>query len=53
MNTYQVSLHEEAGDKFTIVFTCIAVDECDAEDKALQEYPQATIVHILNLDRTL
>lgn len=46
MREYIVTLHEEPGDKFIIVFPCMADDEDHAEEQAVNAYPQCRIVNI-------
>jgi 1,2-phenylacetyl-CoA epoxidase PaaB subunit len=46
LNSFNVFLHEDKGDKFQIVYQCLADDEDHAEQKALFAYPNAEIVHI-------
>jgi hypothetical protein len=46
MNPYRVTLKEEAGDKFTIVFDCYAEDDDHAEEQALNAYPVGQICNI-------
>lgn len=48
-NNYRVTLHEEQGDTFTMVFDCFADDEDHAEEQALDMYPDALIVNITKL----
>lgn len=43
---YRVLLHEDKGDKFTLVFDCWAEDEDHAEEQAINAYPDSEIVHI-------
>ena len=43
--TYRVTLKEEAGDKFTLVFDCQAKDACHAEEQALDMYLGAEVVN--------
>lgn len=43
---YRVTLAEEKGDKFTIVFYCEAEDDDHAEEQALNAYPSAEIYNI-------
>lgn len=43
---YRVTLAEEKGDKFTIIFDCFAEDDDHAEEQALNAYPMATIHNI-------
>jgi hypothetical protein len=43
---YRVTLKEEKGDKFTIVFDCYAEDDDHAEEQALNAYPSAEIHNI-------
>ncbi len=37
--SYRVTLAEDKGDKFTIVFDCLAEDDDHAEEQALNAYP--------------
>ena len=46
LNNYTIHLHEDKGDKFTLVFDCWAEDEDHAEDQALDMYPNAEVVSI-------
>ena len=46
MINYIVTLKEELGDKFTIVFECQADDADHAEEQTLNAYPSAEIVNI-------
>lgn len=50
MNSYRVALKEEQGDKFTIVFDCMADDPDHAEEQALNAYPGAEIVNITMME---
>ena len=43
---YRVTLHEEAGDKFTIVFDCFAEDDDHAIEQAENSYPNAQIENV-------
>lgn len=43
---YRVTLAEEPGDKFTIVFDCYAEDDDHAEEQTLNAYPGAVIHNI-------
>jgi len=43
---YTVSLHEDAGDKFTLLFTCMADDVDHAEEQCRDAYPNCEISHI-------
>jgi hypothetical protein len=43
---YRVTLAEEPGDKFTIVFDCFAEDDNHAEEQAMNAYPTATIYNV-------
>jgi hypothetical protein len=46
LTAYRVSLHEDKGDKFQIVFLCWAEDEDHAEEQALNAYPNGEVKHI-------
>lgn len=46
LTEYCVSLFEEKGDKFQIIFVCLAEDEDHAEEQALDAYPCGEIKHI-------
>jgi len=46
---YRVWLHEHKEDKFQIVFDCDAEDTDHAEEQAQDAYPDAKILHSLNL----
>lgn len=43
---YRVTLHDEKGDKFTLLFDCWAEDACHAEEQALDMYPLGEVLHI-------
>jgi hypothetical protein len=43
---YRVTLAEEAGDRFTVVFDCFAEDDDHAEEQARNAYPAAEIHNI-------
>ena len=43
---FRVTMHEEVGDKFTIVFDCDAEDDDHAEEQALNAYPLGQIINI-------
>lgn len=43
---YRVTLAEEKGDKFTIVFDCFAEDDDHAEEQATNAYPNCEIDNI-------
>jgi len=43
---YRVTLHEDKGDKFTIIFDCAAEDDDHAEEQALNAYPNGEILGI-------
>ena len=45
---YTVTLHENIGDKFTIVFECLAEDHDHAEEQATNAYPNADIIFVYN-----
>ena len=45
MTEYRVTLHEDKGDKFQIVFDCWADDIDHAHEQALNAYPNGEIVH--------
>lgn len=44
LKNYSVSLHEEKGDKFQIIFNCKATDNEDAIDQAETAYPNGEIL---------
>ena len=44
--TYRVTLKEEKGDKFSIVFDCYAEDDDHAEEQAEGAYPDCEILTI-------
>ena len=46
MNPYRVTLREELGDDFLIVFDCMAEDDDHAEEQAENAYPQGEIFNI-------
>ena len=43
---YQITLYEEKGNKFTIVFECFAEDDYHAEEQTINAYPNAEIQSI-------
>lgn len=45
--TYRVTLKEEKGDKFSIVFDCYAEDDSHAEEQAENAYPNSEILTII------
>jgi hypothetical protein len=47
---YRVTLHEEAGDKFQMVFECMAQDEDHAVEQAINAYPGCVIVHAMAIN---
>lgn len=44
--TYRVTLKEEKGDKFSIVFDCYAESDTHAEEQAEDAYPDCEILTI-------
>ena len=44
LQEYRVTLHEEVGDKFVIVFDCWAEDEDHADEQALNAYPAGALI---------
>lgn len=44
---YRVTLHEDIGDKFTLVFDCMADDPDHAIEQAEDMYPNCEIVGVL------
>ena len=44
--TYRITLREEQGDKFSIVFDCYAEDDNHAEEQAENAYPNCEILTI-------
>ena len=51
MTEYRVTLHEDKGDKFTIVFDCWADDIDHADEQALNAYPNGEILGTTSLFR--
>lgn len=47
---YRVSLHEEPGDKFQIIFYCMAEDSDHAEAQAEDAYPGCEILISFSVD---
>lgn len=45
LNPYRVSLHEEPGDHFTLIFDCYAEDCDHAIEQAENAYPGCVIKH--------
>jgi len=53
MPRYRVSLHEEKGDKFTMLFECDADDEDHAAEQAISAYPNGDVVNVTTLEAAL
>lgn len=49
LRQYRVSLKEDKGDKFTIMFDCQAEDDDHAEEQAMNAYPDGAVVNITRL----
>lgn len=49
LTQFRVTLHEEKGDKFSIVFDCWADDIDHAEEQALNAYPCGEVINITPL----
>jgi hypothetical protein len=49
---HRVIMHENAGDKFQVVFDCHAADADDAETQAETAHPGYEIVSVLEFDHT-
>ena len=47
LSRYVVTLHQERGDKFQLVFERLAEDHDHAEEQALNAYPCGEIIHTL------
>lgn len=47
LKLYRVTLHEEVGDKFTIVFDCYAEDEDHAYEQATDMYPSCELINAI------
>lgn len=45
---HTVTLHEDKGDKFILIFECMAEDFDHAEEQALNAYPNADIIFVYN-----
>ena len=50
LRPYRVTLHEDAGDKFTIIFDCLAEDADHAAEQAKDMYPRSEIVSTFEFD---
>ena len=50
MTPYRVSLHEDPGDKVTLLFFCMADDEDHAEEQAIDFYPGCEIINVTQGD---
>jgi hypothetical protein len=46
MREYRVTLHEEPGDKFLMIFECWSDDPDHAEEQALDAYPGAEVINV-------
>jgi len=46
LTSYTVSLHEEVGDKFTMLFECMAEDPDHAAEQAEDAYPGCEVTHV-------
>ena len=51
LSRYVVSLHEDKGDKFQLVFECLAEDHDHAEEQAINAYPRGEIIHTVEAVR--
>jgi hypothetical protein len=49
LRPFRVTLKEDRGDKFTIVFDCQAEDDDHAEEQAMNAYPDGEVVNITKL----
>ena len=47
LEPFLVTLHEDKGDKFTLLFDCWAEDEDHAEEQALNAYPNGEIINAI------
>ncbi len=47
---YRVTLHEESGDRFQLVFDCMAEDDDHAATQAEKAYQGCEIVHTMRLE---
>ena len=45
LHSYRVTLKEDKGDKFTLVFDCMAEDEEHAFEQALDMYPRGEMLN--------
>ncbi len=50
MKTYRVSLHEEPGDEFRLMFDCQADDPDHAEEQAENAYPGCDVLYVFLLE---
>lgn len=46
LKEYRVLLHEEPGDKFRLVFDCMAEDSDHAEEQAESMYPGCQVISV-------
>lgn len=53
LKSYRVTLHEEPGDRFTIVFDCYAEDPDHAAEQAENAYPGCVVQNCTQLDQPL
>jgi hypothetical protein len=47
LEPFLVTLHEDKGDKFTLLFDCWAEDADHAEEQALNAYPNGEIINAI------
>lgn len=45
LKRYIVTLHEDRGDKFTMIFECMAEDTDHADEQAINAYPNCEIIN--------
>jgi hypothetical protein len=51
MIKYIITMTEDLGDTFTLVFECFAEDQDHAEEQALKAYPGCNIINITKMTR--
>ena len=50
MKPFRVTLHEHKGDKFVIVFDCMADDNDHADEQALNAYPDGELINTIEYE---
>jgi hypothetical protein len=50
LTKWRVTLHEEIGDKFTLVFDCLAEDEDHAAEQARNACPTGEVLNVTSME---